>query len=161
MFAEIKNNVVLTFPYNYDALVKANPYTNFPANTDLLDLYVGTEANQDGCTLEQVKTAVQPTFDVATQELVVNDTLDYKDGAWLLGWVVKNLTQEQQAVRQQQKAMAVREQRNQKLKDSDWTQLADAPVDKASWAAYRQELRDISAQPGFPWTVDWPVAPGA
>ena len=56
-------------------------------------------------------------------------------------------------------AEAIREERNNKLKDSDWTQLADAPVDKTTWAAYRQALRDITAQSGFPWTINWPVAP--
>ena len=37
--------------------------------------------------------------------------------------------------------------------------LQTPPVDKAAWAAYRQALRDISKQSGFPWTVAWPVAP--
>ena len=57
------------------------------------------------------------------------------------------------------KAAEVRAERNAKLAASDWTQVADAPVDKAAWAAYRQALRDITAQAGFPLTVDWPVAP--
>jgi hypothetical protein len=56
-------------------------------------------------------------------------------------------------------AANVRQQRNEKLSASDWTQVADAPVDQAAWAAYRQALRDITAQAGFPWTIDWPVAP--
>jgi len=54
---------------------------------------------------------------------------------------------------------SVRETRNQKLKDTDWTQVADAPVDKAAWATYRQKLRDITTQAGFPWDVTWPDAP--
>jgi hypothetical protein len=58
-----------------------------------------------------------------------------------------------------EQAKSVRDTRNQKLKDSDWTQVADAPVDKAAWAAHRQALRDITAQQGFPWTVTWPEAP--
>ena len=58
-----------------------------------------------------------------------------------------------------EQAKAVREDRNQKLKDSDWTQVADAPVEKFSWATYRQALRDVTTQAGFPWTIDWPVAP--
>jgi hypothetical protein len=53
----------------------------------------------------------------------------------------------------------MRQQRTEKLKDTDWTQVADAPVDKAAWAAYRQELRDITAQAGFPWNVTWPTQP--
>jgi hypothetical protein len=58
-----------------------------------------------------------------------------------------------------EQATSVRASRSDKLKDSDWTQVADAPVDKAAWATYRQELRDISAQTGFPWTIEWPTQP--
>ena len=56
-------------------------------------------------------------------------------------------------------AVSVRTTRAQMLKDCDWTQVADAPVDTAVWATYRQELRDISTQVGFPWTVTWPTKP--
>lgn len=56
-------------------------------------------------------------------------------------------------------ATQTREQRNQLLTASDWTQIADAPVDKAAWATYRQELRDISEQTGFPAAVVWPTQP--
>lgn len=56
-------------------------------------------------------------------------------------------------------ATEARAKRNQLLAASDWTQVADAPVDQAAWAAYRQALRDITAQAGFPETINWPVAP--
>ena len=57
------------------------------------------------------------------------------------------------------KAEEVRTERNQKLTDSDWTQLADAPVDKTAWATYRQALRGIPIQSGFPFSVVWPDVP--
>jgi hypothetical protein len=57
------------------------------------------------------------------------------------------------------KAEEVRTERNQKLTDSDWTQLADAPVDKTAWATYRQALRSIPIQSGFPFSVVWPDVP--
>jgi hypothetical protein len=63
------------------------------------------------------------------------------------------------AVKDAEQAVNVRQQRTEKLKDSDWTQIADSPVDKTAWAAYRQALRDITAQAGFPWTIDWPAQP--
>lgn len=47
------------------------------------------------------------------------------------------------------------------LIDSDWTQLPDVAVDKAAWAAYRQHLRDIPSQAGFPITIDWGTAPNS
>ena len=63
------------------------------------------------------------------------------------------------AAKDAEQATSVRSSRTVMLKDSDWTQVADAPVDKAAWATYRQALRDVTAQAGFPWTIDWPVAP--
>ena len=56
-------------------------------------------------------------------------------------------------------AQRVRAQRAALLQASDWTQLDDSPVDKQIWANYRQELRDIPQQPGFPWEINWPIAP--
>jgi hypothetical protein len=64
-----------------------------------------------------------------------------------------------QANKDAQQAQSVRATRGQKLADSDWTQVADSPVDKAVWATYRQALRDITAQSGFPWAITWPDAP--
>ena len=47
--------------------------------------------------------------------------------------------------------------RNMRLAESDWTQVADAPVDRAAWATYRQALRDLPAQTGD--IKQWPVKP--
>lgn len=63
------------------------------------------------------------------------------------------------AFKDSEQARSVRLDRNNKLKDSDWTQVADAPVNKAVWAAYRQALRDVTAQPNFPWQIQWPAQP--
>ncbi len=64
-----------------------------------------------------------------------------------------------EAIPDEEKAGQVRADRNSKLKDSDWTQIADCTADKTAWATYRQALRDITAQDGFPWTIDWPEQP--
>jgi hypothetical protein len=56
-------------------------------------------------------------------------------------------------------AEQIRSERNQLLVASDWTQVADAPVDQAAWVIYRQSLRDITSQPEFPENVNWPVQP--
>jgi len=63
------------------------------------------------------------------------------------------------AMKDAEQAKAVRQSRTEKLKDSDWTQIADSTADKAAWATYRQQLRDITTQAGFPWTITWPDAP--
>lgn len=66
---------------------------------------------------------------------------------------------EYKAMKDAEQAANVRRQRNDKLKDCDWTQIADSTADKTAWATYRQALRDITAQSGFPWTITWPDAP--
>jgi len=66
---------------------------------------------------------------------------------------------EYKAMKDAEQAKSVRTARTEKLKDCDWTQIADSTADKAAWATYRQALRDITAQAGFPWTIDWPTQP--
>lgn len=47
------------------------------------------------------------------------------------------------------------------LRDTDWTQLPDSPLDeetKAAWAEFRQAIRDLD-QHADPAEVDWPSAP--
>ena len=51
-------------------------------------------------------------------------------------------------------------QRANKLRVTDWTQLPDVPeATQAVWKPYRQALRDITEQEGFPMTVIWPSIP--
>ena len=92
-------------------------------------------------------------------QIAFRDGVEQVDGRWFTKYSVADLDDDAKAAKDAEQAKAMREQRNQKLKDTDWTQVADAPVDKAPWAIYRQALRDISAQPGFPWTVNWPEQP--
>lgn len=59
---------------------------------------------------------------------------------------------------------SVRQERNRRLAECDWTQLADSPLDaeaKAAWAFYRENLRMVPQQDGFPWEINWPPKPGA
>lgn len=57
-------------------------------------------------------------------------------------------------------AQMVRAERNSLLQASDWTQLPDVPEEtRDAWAVYRQALRDITGQTGFPREVLWPSPP--
>lgn len=61
-------------------------------------------------------------------------------------------------------ASVVRAERNRLLAESDWTQLLDAraamgEVKATGWDIYRQALRDITSQEGFPHSVVWPTKP--
>jgi len=92
------------------------------------------------------------------------------DGKWYTKYVLgpvfvdgETTAAEQETAYKAQKdaeqAKSVRQTRDAKLAECDWTQVADAPVDKTVWATYRQALRDITAQEGFPWTVTYPDKP--
>jgi hypothetical protein len=57
-------------------------------------------------------------------------------------------------------AEEIRAERNQKLVESDWSQVVDTPqAIKDKWAPYRQQLRDLTTQPQFPHVVVWPDTP--
>ncbi|WP_107760670.1 tail fiber assembly protein [Dickeya sp. Secpp 1600] len=63
-------------------------------------------------------------------------------------------------VSETQLAEAVRRQRDNLLLASDWTQVPDAPVDQQAWRSYREVLRQVPEQGGFPHNIAWPVSPG-
>lgn len=56
------------------------------------------------------------------------------------------------------KAEAVRSQRDELLAETDWTANSDV-IMSAEMAVYRQALRDITNQAGFPENIDWPTKP--
>jgi hypothetical protein len=53
-----------------------------------------------------------------------------------------------------------RQARDRLLAETDWTQGADVPsIIKDSYAIYRQALRDVPSQEGFPHNIIWPTKP--
>lgn len=62
----------------------------------------------------------------------------------------------------EKQAQVIRDKRDKLLSDTDWTQTDDAPLtdaDRESMRQYRQALRDITLQTGFPQTIVWPEKP--
>jgi len=94
--------------------------------------------------------------DRATQKLV--PCAPYIENGWAYTVTVEDKTAEDIAADVASKSAQVRAQRNRLLADSDWTQVLDSPVDKEAWAAYRQALRDLPEQEGFP-EVEFPHDP--
>lgn len=132
--------------YSIGQLRRDNPNTSFPkAPSDALladwDVYPYTRPEQ-------------PAYDPLTARVVDGGFKQDAFGNWFMPWVVEQLPQDQAEG-------DIRRKRGRLLSDTDWTQVADAPVDQSAWAAYRQELRDITTQDGFPYSVDWPTEPTA
>ena len=66
------------------------------------------------------------------------------------------------AAKDAEQAKSVRASRDSKLAESDWRVIKAVEMSTAlpaEWATYRQALRDVTAQAGFPWTITWPDAP--
>jgi hypothetical protein len=87
------------------------------------------------------------------------DGVEQVGGKWYTKYSVADMSAEAIAAKDAEQSRVVRAGRDALLMDCDWTQLADSPADKAAWATYRQALRDITAQAGFPWTIEWPDQP--
>jgi hypothetical protein len=136
---------------------------------------VWTQATLDSLMLDPVFPTPKP--DAGQYQTAVRDGVEQDaKGNWVERWAVRDMfaeytddegvthtkaEQEQayQAGLDATAAASVRAQRDKLLAECDWTQVNDAPVDKATWAVYRQALRDITLQAGFPHSVTWPTQP--
>lgn len=149
MYLKLKNNVVDKYPYTLDQLKSDNPNVSFPEtipNSTLSEYGVFPVSFADAPTVDYTKN-------------VTEDTPKLINGQWTQVWEVTPASNEEIQERTDSQAAVVRDKRNFKLSECDWTQLPDSPVDKAAWAEYRQELRDVTNQGGFPWEVIWPTQP--
>lgn len=152
MYVLAPNQNVEKYPYSFGELRKDNPQVSFPSapTVELLASYnvfpvVKTDAPEWNYTIN-----VREANPVAVA------------GVWMQAWAVTDATPEEIAGRTEAKSAEVRDERNQRLSQCDWTQVDDAPLtntQKAAWASYRQSLRDMPSQEGFPWSVVWPATP--
>lgn len=92
-------------------------------------------------------------------QMAFRDGVIQVDGKWYTKYSVADMDADGIAAVDAQQSKSIREERNHKLTSSDWTQVDDAPVDKVAWAKYRQALRDVPMQSGFPWDIVWPTEP--
>lgn len=91
---------------------------------------------------------------------VVEDGVEQINGQWVTKFKAVSWPQEQIDAYTDTQKQSVRHARNQKLAECDWTQGKDiADNISTAWAAYRQALRSIPEQAGFPWDVQWPTQP--
>ena len=146
---------------------RTHPNTSFPPvlTVDMLD-DLGADPVLNGA---------QPTAD--RYQVVMQSGVEQIDGQWftkfVLGPVFNDRTDDEgnvitaetqeaeyRARIDDNQAKSVRADRNKRLVEKDWTQLDDSPQgNKLAWAIYRQALRDLPQQQGFPWDVQWPTRP--
>lgn len=145
MYLKLTNGIPAK--YTLEQLHRDNPQTSFPKvmPDDLLasyDVYPYTRP-------------ITPEHDVLTSRLIDGDLEQDTAGNWWLPYIV-----EQRPLEQAERN--IRSRRDSLLQETDWIvaksyeQGQPVPVE---WATYRQALRDITSQSGFPYLVEWPTKP--
>jgi len=171
LLVKTANGQVEQFPYTLGDLRRDNPQTSFPKV--IPDTILRRNA------VFPVGELAKPDFDPLVQTLkrddmphkevirlkTEEDATDYITGEidqsqvgqpiygnkWLVGYTVENKPQDQAE-------QAVRNKRNKLIADTDWMALSDNAMTH-EWASYRQALRDITGQAGFPYSMIWPTKP--
>lgn len=141
MFAKIVDGHVAKLPYTEADLRRDNPQVSFPKSIPL-QVWLDHSA-------APVKTAAPPPLDRKTHSLQFS--VEKQGTEWVQVWTVEKLPVDQAA-------SYVRLYRDELLSKTDWMALSDNTLSPA-WATYRQALRDITEQEGFPYSVEWPTEP--
>ena len=154
MYVKINNDVVKQYPYTIDELRADNPNTSFPKEP--------SEEMLNSWDVYSVGFQAQPDYDSSTQRVEHSAQPELIDGEWIITKTVVDLTDEQIEANQVSldlgAANKVRRKRDGLLAETDWYGLSDVTM-PAEIATYRQALRDVPAQDGFPHNVVWPTKP--
>lgn len=129
--------------YTLGQLRRDNPQTSFPKliPDELLasyDVYPCTRLDR-------------PTYDHLTEQCFDTGFEQDAEGNWVQGYSVE-------PVEQEVAERNVRFRRDSLLQETDWMALSDNTMTPA-WGSYRQALRDITSEEGFPYNVIWPTKP--
>lgn len=148
------------YPYSIGQLRKDNPNTSFPRSisAETLASY-GVHA---------VTVVAEPSYDSSTHKIEQAALPVEVNGAWLLPWNVVALSADEIAIRDAAASDKVRTERDRRLAATDWIIIRETERAAADglglqvpvvWLNYRQALRDVPSQAGFPHNVTWPIEP--
>ena len=148
MHAKIENGKIVKYPI-YDIRAEF-PNTSLPAdlqnNTSLPEGYV------------YVEEGTLPANDGTMQ--IVEVTPVFSDDRWIKTYTLVEFPSNIKASIIESMAASVRMDRDARLTATDWTQAKDISDEiSLKWVDYRQALRDVTLQDGFPFNVTWPDLP--
>ena len=148
MHALIRNGSVEQYPYTIGNLRRDNPGVSFPKHPSeemLAEWGMYPVAKVDRPNADHTK-----NFSEGTPV--------FNGGSWTQVWETTDATAEQVAQRVEQLSASARNQRNDLLRETDHFALSDVTM-SAEMTTYRQALRDVPQQAGFPSTITWPTKP--
>jgi hypothetical protein len=142
------SDILVRYPYTLADLKRDNLSTSFP---QVISDEIAADFN-----CFPVTPTDPPAYDYTVN---LERTAVLQSTEWVEQWISTPATPEEIQERTDNEANEVRQERDRLLEESDWTQLPDTPVDPAAWTTYRQDLRNVPQQAGFPWNVTWPIPP--
>lgn len=153
-FIKIENDMPVGYPIVHDNMKYLFPNFNF-------DRII---------TPDMVKELGFGIFEFTQRPEIVERYKTHQEGTPFLGsngiyyqtWEIVDLTDQEKQIVDERQAEKVKFDRNNLLRSTDFTQLPDSPLSteqKEAYRVYRQQLRDITSQAGFPWDIDWPIEP--
>jgi hypothetical protein len=154
MFIKLENDVPVGYP-----IIEDNFRYLFPDQFPNPHVFIPNDVEPLGYGMyefTQIPTAEYP------MKLVETAPMKRSDGIYYQSWNIVEMNDEEQVHATTIKEIEVRNQRNFNLFQSDWTQFPDVPLterEKSVWTVYRQELRDMPNQEGFPWNIIFPNHP--
>ena len=148
LLVKTKDGQVEKYPYSVGLLRKENPNTSFPKKVSVNDMAAFNV---------HPVTEVTPTLG-DDQKLVKTWTPTLVGGEWVLAHQAVDLTEDEIDDAVARMAAEVRKERNQRLSATDFYALTDVTL-SAEMTAYRQALRDVPEQDGFPNDINWPEKP--
>jgi len=140
---------------------------------------VWTSAICDSLGIDPVLEAPAPTPSGEYKSVGRNGVVQDANGNWVFAWVERDMfsdyvndegvtvtkAEQEQAYtarKNEEAATATRAERDKLIASCDWMAIKafEAGTGVATeWATYRQALRDVSAQAGFPNDITWPKKP--
>jgi hypothetical protein len=167
MYAKINQNGIVTeWPLYEGQLQTENPLFKFPLDVDDNREYnLSTQGKSIPDGYVKVKLQAPNYGDKKPYLYEVKEGLpELVNGEYVQTWSFEAHGPEKLQANVAKLAQIVRQERDQLLADSDkkvfvdvWEKLS--PVEKEQISNYRQSLRDIPDQDGFPISVDWPLEP--
>tara|TARA_B100000900_G_C20549106_1_gene703935 strand:+ start:888 stop:1346 length:459 start_codon:yes stop_codon:yes gene_type:complete len=140
----------IQYPYPVSQLKADNPNTSFssplrPESLAPLGVY-------------EVVMEPDPSFDEYTQKVVEASEPVLVDGTWTITKTVEDLAGAEAEDALVRLSSQRRSSRDERLSQTDHYGLSDVTM-SAEMATYRQALRDVPQQEGFPQNVTWPIKP--
>ena len=138
--------------YTIGQLRRDNPQVSFPKSIP--------DATLAGYGVYPLTTTNSPQVNYTKN--IVEGTPDFVEGVWVQSWDIVEATPEEISSRISKQEAFIRSKRDSLISDTDWHVVKAYERSEAisnELADYRQTLRDITEEVGFPWEVEWPVKP--